>query len=200
MEIREREQLNQFLHQLRQARAGIKDAEADNLIREAVAQQPDANYLLVQRALLLEQALQTSQATIAQLQAEVDQSRNGRGFLADGNTWGQAPGARPAAPATPQSAGAWQAAAPVPAASSWGGGGLLGTVASTAVGVVAGSFLFQGLENIMGHHPAPSWGSAAAPVQPLSDATSVNNFTDTPDGGNDLDSLALDGDSPNDWG
>ncbi len=205
MENREREQLNQFLLQLRQARAGVKDAEADGLIREAVAQQPDAPYLLVQRALLLEQALQASQATIARLQAELDQNRtsSSNGFLAEGNTWGQAPTPSPRPATVPASTAPWQAAPPIPAASSWGGGSLLGTVATTAVGVVAGSFLFQGLGNLMGQHHSPSLGSAAAPaapLQPLADAAPVNNFTDTPGGGNDLDSLSLDGDSPNDWG
>ena len=199
MEIREREQLNQFLQQLKLARVGTKDPEADGLIREALAQQPDGPYLLVQRALLLEQALQNSQATIARLQADLDQSRNGRGFLSDGNSWGQSAGSP--AQVTPAAPASWQAApAPQPAApSAWGGGGFLGSVATTAAGVVAGSFLFQGLENLMGHHPAPAWGGAAAPVQPLADATPSNNFDDTPGGGNDLDSLSLDGDSPEEW-
>ena len=203
MEAKEREQLSHFLQQLVQARAGAKDGDAEGLIREAVGQQPDAPYLLVQRALLLDQALRNSQATVARLQAELDQARGQRGFLADGNAWGQtAPTATPSVP--PPAAwqpAAQQAAAPQVAApaSSWGGGSFLGSVATTAAGVVAGSFLFQGLENLMGHH-TPSWGNASAPVQPLAGETG-NNFLDTPaDGGaGDLDSLTLDGDSPDDW-
>lgn len=199
MESREREQLNQFLQQLGQARAGVKDAEADALIRDAVGRQPDAPYLLVQRALLLEQALHNSQATITRLQAELDQTRTGRGFLGDGNAWGQAPGTPAPAPSAPPAPAGWQAApAPQAAApSSWGGGSFLGNVATTAAGVVAGSFLFQGLEHLMGNHHTPSWGTAQAPVQPLADS---NNFQDTPGGdGNDLDSLSLDGDNPDSW-
>jgi hypothetical protein len=33
-----------------------------------------------------------------------------------------------------------------------GGGGMLGSIAATAAGVAAGSFLFQGIENMFGHH------------------------------------------------
>jgi hypothetical protein len=53
--------------------------------------------------------------------------------------------AAPLAPATP--------VAPVAAAGGWGSG-MLGTVATTAAGVVAGSFLFQGIQGLMSHHGA----------------------------------------------
>jgi len=53
----ERALLQEFLQRLIQIRGIEKDPHADALIAQAVAQQPDAAYLLVQRALLLEQAL-----------------------------------------------------------------------------------------------------------------------------------------------
>jgi len=57
MNVQEREVLENFLNQLTQVRGVRKDSEADAIIARAIAQQPDAAYLLVQRALLLEQAL-----------------------------------------------------------------------------------------------------------------------------------------------
>ena len=62
MNPQEKELLARFLEQLTTAQAGQKDREAESLIREAVARQPDAAYLLVQRALQLDQALQLTQA------------------------------------------------------------------------------------------------------------------------------------------
>ena len=97
MTLQERELLTRFLQLLASARAGQKDAEAEALIREAVARQPDAGYLLVQRALQLEQLLQSSQEQIRSLQAELDQARAGSSstgsFLNDPNAWGSRPSA-----------------------------------------------------------------------------------------------------------
>lgn len=91
MNLQEREQLTHFLQQLTQAQAGQKDAEAEALIRDAGARQADAAYLLVQRALQLEQALQMVQSQASKLQAELEQMRSGArsGFLDQANTWGR---------------------------------------------------------------------------------------------------------------
>ena len=150
MTLQEKELLTRFLQQLTAAQAGQKDAEADALIREAAARQPDAAYLLVQRAMQLEQLLQASQAEVQKLQAQVSQASSGSsgGFLSDPNAWGRsgAPSVQPAAVQPPAAAAA---AAPA-AASSWGSG-LFGNIATTAAGVVAGSFLFQGIQGLMHH-------------------------------------------------
>ena len=173
MNLQEREQLNLFLQQFVQVQAGQKDAEADALIREACTRQPDAGYLLVQRAMQLEHALQSTKAQCNQLQAELDKMASGSqsSFLnRDANAWGSSVVAvtAPVAPAatTPGSAiqphaqGPVPVAAPAPpAASSWGSG-ILGTVATTAAGVVAGSFLYQGIGNLMGHHNQSGVGGA----------------------------------------
>ena len=90
MNHQEREQLNLFLQQLVQVQASQKDAEADGLIREACARQFDAAYLLVQRAMQLEHALQSMKAQCDQKQAELDKMRPGTqsSFLNDANAWG----------------------------------------------------------------------------------------------------------------
>lgn len=196
MSPQEREQLVQFLGQLQQVPPVQKDADADSLIRDACTRQPDAPYLLVQRALLMEHALQQAQAQNARLQSELEQARTatrGNGFL-DGNAWGSQPG-RSVAPAPTQSYSP-APAAPVPAAGGWSSG-WLGNVATTAAGVVAGSFLFQGIEHLLsGHHGGSSWfGGNDNPLsQGLAETTIVNNYYDSGAGSaGDFDAAALDG-------
>ena len=179
MTPQEKELLERFLSDMVAARAGQKDRDADALIREAGSRQPDAVYLLVQRALQLDQALQLTQAEVATLRAELEQARSGAGgarsFLND-PAWGSKPAAAaPVASAVQQQPPAVQAAAaPARPLSGWGGGSLLGTVAGAAAGVVAGSFLYQGIQHLM-HRDDPA--NAAAPgshpaAQPLvSDST-----------------------------
>lgn len=206
MNTQETQSLEAFLGQLVRARGVAKDPQADNLIAGAVAQQPDAAYLLVQRALLMEQALNNAKAKIALLETQLQaaQSPPAPGFL-DAEAWGNsaAPPSRPAAsgPATP----AYMQSAPVPApaaaAPGFFGGGLgstLGTVAATAAGVAGGAFLFQGIEHMM--HSGGTTGlmnqSGMAAFAPPSESTTVNNFyeADPPmTSGSALDFLATDG-------
>ncbi|MEI7447756.1 MAG: DUF2076 family protein [Burkholderiales bacterium] len=69
----ERTLLNNFLDELAAARGGSKDSEADGLIRQALAANPDAGYLLVQHAIVADQSLHAAQARIA----ELEQARHG---------------------------------------------------------------------------------------------------------------------------
>jgi hypothetical protein len=153
LDIQERDQITRFLQELRQAQVSAKDAEADQLIREACQQQPDAHYLLTQRCLLMDQALKNLQAENARLQSALDTTRGGSARFLSSNDWGNAPAASPqprmAASAAPPGQAPQPPQAP-PAASAWGSG-MLGTMATTAAGVVAGSFLFQGIGHMMGN-------------------------------------------------
>jgi uncharacterized protein len=195
MTLQERELLERFLQQMTAARAEQKDREAEALIKDAVARQPDAVYLLVQRAIQLEQALQATQLQVQKLQSEVDQSRptNRGGFLND-TTWGSQPRAPAAQGSVPMPSPAAAAAAAAPGR-AWGGGGMLGNIATTAAGVVAGSFLFQGIDRLM-HHGDTSWDSsrdhqalAAVP----DDGTANTYENDTPP--DDTDTFADSSDS-----
>jgi len=177
MNPQECEQLDRFLNQLCDARVIEKNPEADALIRNAVARQPDAAYLLVQRAMLVEQALNAAKAQIARLQSELRSSQsNGRDkFLAGANPWSQprdnAPVPSPGASTNFQTS---RQALPASAGSS-GGTSFLGNIATTAAGVVAGSFLFQGIENLLGHHQSPaSWAGPTG--EHLSEQTTINNY------------------------
>jgi hypothetical protein len=64
----ERDELLQFLQPLLRTRAIDKDFAAETLILEQCARQPDALYLVVQRAIALESALRAAQARIAEQQ------------------------------------------------------------------------------------------------------------------------------------
>lgn len=145
MTLEERSQLNRFLQLLGQAQPGVKDAEAESLIRDAFMRQPDAGYLLVQRVLQLEHSL--LEAT------QASQANQRLSFVGDANAWGRAPVATgaPPAPIQQQQSAGLQPNPAVPQRSAWGSG-LMGTVASTAVGVVAGSLLAQGIGSLFGHH------------------------------------------------
>jgi uncharacterized protein len=61
----ERAMLENFLHQLVRVRGARKIREAEAMIRRAVDRQPDAAYLLTQRSLMLEQALEKTKARLA---------------------------------------------------------------------------------------------------------------------------------------
>lgn len=163
--------LEAFLSQLTQARVDARDPQAAAMIGEAAARQPDAAYLLVQRAMLLDRALQNAQAQIASLQnqlqaAQFAQGNGNRSFVDNDNAWGASAGRAPQAtpaqmppqapyPAYPASQvpqyQAPQQPAPQPARTGFLGGGLggtLGTIATTAAGVAGGAMLFQGIENL----------------------------------------------------
>ncbi|NNG25328.1 DUF2076 family protein [Telluria aromaticivorans] len=153
--------LHDFLGQLVQARGLKKDPEADALIQRAVEQQPDAAYLLVQRVLLMEQALNSAKSQIATLENQLrqqpqyqqHQQTQGGGFL--DSVFGHRRQV-----SHPQSHHmSYQHAYPGSMGSGMpgflrggGGGGLLGSIAATAAGVAAGSFLFHGLDNIFHDH------------------------------------------------
>jgi hypothetical protein len=155
MNPQEKVQLEQFLQQLNSTQAGAKDSDANALITESVKKQPDASYLLVQRAMGLEMALQVAQKQMAEMQAQIDQTSKPSGFLSGINSWGRAAPAQ-AAPANAMAAARPAAGAAQP--SSWGSG-MLGAIATTAVGVVAGSMLYQGIQSMMGHNSAPDAGN-----------------------------------------
>lgn len=163
MNIQERAQLSQFLQQLALAQAGPKDAEAQALIDSSLARQPDAAYLLVQRSLLQDNALQAAQAQIASLQAELQRAKPAAGSFLDGNAWGRTPVAPayasvPQAPPVPVYPQAPAAAAP----SRFQAPSFLTSMATTAAGVAAGAFLFQGIESLLGHHGGGSQALAGA--------------------------------------
>lgn len=195
MNSQERDQLSQFLKQLGEVKLAEKDTDAEALIRDAAARQPDATYLLVQRALLLEQALNNAKARIDDLQSQVQNGQSGqRGGFFGNDPWAQPTGGNPV-----PGAGNYQvpryAQQPQPQPSAFGGGSsFLGNVATTAAGVVAGSFLFQGIESLMGHHGSSGLGQQAFGNEHLPEQTVINNYY-----GDDATQLADNDDNRNDY-
>ncbi len=178
MSPQDSQMLNDFLSQLIQARGIQKDPEADALIQRAVAQQPDAAYLLVQRSLLLQQAVDNAKERISQLEDQVRNAQQGDRRFLDANAWGNSGTVRPDNAPMQQERREYQRDPrddppqyqpqyqPPSQSSSMmggmfggrpggflgGGGGLLGSIAATAAGVAAGNFLFHGLDNMFHHH------------------------------------------------
>lgn len=183
MTPQEQEKLQQFLGQLNQAQGVQRDPEADAMISAAVSRQPDSAYLLVQRTLLQDQALEAARIRIAELEKQTQPApAPAASFLGGADAWGNsartrtdsaAPAAYPQAGNAPTAAG-FQSARSGPAQAQpkagflggmGGGGSFLGTMAATAAGVAGGAFLFQGLGSLMGNDAAKDGAkeSAAAP-------------------------------------
>jgi len=170
MNAQERDQLQQFLAGLRQQRVQAKDPVADGLIRDALASQADATYLLVQRAMALSLALQATQNRLQQLQASSAAALKA------------SEAANPDVSAVPA-----QVQAPVPGAGATAAPpslwmrGLVGQVGGTALGVaagvVAGGAVLQGLQAL--------WGSDAA-TPDLAQGASGGLSTAGPDAGDGL--------------
>ena len=71
MTPQESQLLKDFLAQLEAVRGVPKDAEAEALIKQAAGRQPDALYLLVQRSIMQDQAVEAASARITALEKEV---------------------------------------------------------------------------------------------------------------------------------
>jgi hypothetical protein len=189
MNPQESEVLQNFLDQLVRVRGVDKVPQADAMIKRAVAQQPDAAYLLVQRTLLLGQALDQAKARIDEL--ERPQEESSRSFLDSGSPGWSAgtrqastPGSTSARPPAGTTAPSFQTSGPAPYAApaappapSYAGAApsFLGQAAATAAGVAGGAFLFQGIESMLGHQGSSVLGGGAGPTFPTEDVT-VNNY------------------------
>ena len=190
MTPQEKDLLTRFLQLLGGAQAGQKDPEADAMIRETVARQPDAAYLLVQRTMQLEQLLQASQAEVQKLKAGSGQpgATSSSSFLGDANAWGRSGGA-PAAQTsvTGRPLGAPPMAAAAPAAGGSWGSGLFGTLAMTAAGVVAGSFLYQGIQGLMNRDDQQTAANEHQPEQLASNEPEhFDSYDSSADAGGDM--------------
>jgi len=129
-----------------------RDQEAERLIASYVARQPASPYLLVQTALVQEEALKQAKARIAELESKATQASG------QGSFFGNAPRGPWGAPAAAPAPGSMPVPAPAPA-QPWGaapqaspGGGFLRTALTTAAGVAGGALLFEGIRSMFGHN------------------------------------------------
>jgi hypothetical protein len=214
MQSQERELITGLFGRLQPFEAQARDGEAEALIKDLVARQPAAPYLLVQTVLVQEQALKAAQERIAELEAKAGSAPAASGFLGSApkiGPWGAQPNiAAPAAPRTsvPSTRSPLQAAV----GQQQGGGSFLRTAMATAAGVAGGALLFEGIRNLMGSNPGPfgSAGSQTASAQPAplmdSQQSSQQDVADNnpmPEDlrGEDYDTAAYDSDmgSEDDW-
>jgi hypothetical protein len=182
----ERALLSDFLRDLGQASVGARDPEADRMINDTLRARPEAAYVLVQHAILADQALRAAQARIGELER---QASGGASFL----------GAAPPRTSVPpsgaydprQAYGASQGYAPGPAYAAPPQGGLfspggglgsfLRSAGTTAAGVAGGEMLFSGLANLFGGHRGGGfWGGGGyydGPPEVIENVT-VNDYGD----------------------
>jgi hypothetical protein len=201
MNPQEKVQLQRFLETLVGAEGVDKLPEADQLIRQAFSRQPDAAYLLVRRAMLLEQGLAQAKARIAELEEAQAPSRSFFGSGYQPNSGARTPPGSPApyAPAAAPSAPVYGGPAYGAPSFGSGAGSFLGQAAATAAGVAGGAFLFEGLEHLFGNQQS---GFGSERFIPSNENVTVNNFYEGQDDGrsdpvNDKDSVT-DDDSPAD--
>lgn len=188
MNPQEQQLLEDFLQRLAAVRGVAKDPQADALIQQRLASQPDALYLLVQRSLLQQQALDNAKAQIAQLQAQLGGQGGGSFLGGQAGVWNQPQAATPPPPAQ---APGWRerlfgGGAPAPQAPPAGGApSFLASAATTAAGVAGGMFLFNGIESLMGgHHGGGLFGDNQPNVV---ENITQNNFYDDNASQNDSD-------------
>lgn len=203
MQSQERELITGLFGRLQPFETQPRDGEAEALIKESIARQPAAPYLLVQAVLVQEQALKAAQERIAELEAKANAAPAApSGFLGSAPRLGPW-GAQPDAPraSVPSTRSPLQAAV---APQQGGGGGFLRTAMATAAGVAGGALLFEGIRNLMGSNPGP-FGSAAStqpaslldnqqnsPQQDLADNNPMPDDLRNGDGGEDYDTAAYD--------
>ncbi len=172
MTPQERDLLDLFLADLTGARPGPKDAEAADRIERALRANPDASYVLVQHAILSDQALQDAQGRIAELEQQLGPPQGqGGSFLGGGYGQGAPQGYGPggyaqgggypppqATALPPTGGGLFGGGGPGPFSGGGGLGNFLRSAGTTAAGVAGGAFLFEGLSGMFGGHHGGGYG------------------------------------------
>ena len=160
MQQQERDLIADLFGRLQQYENQPRDAEAERLIASYVARQPASPYLLVQTALVQEEALKQARARIAELEGKASGQGSFLGNAPRPGPWGSAPAQAPAPAPAP--------ASPWGAPQTQGGGGFLRSALATAAGVAGGALLFEGIRNMFGHS-TQAFASPLSDVQPLAD-------------------------------
>jgi hypothetical protein len=168
MDQNERQIIEELFGKLRQAEAqsGPRDAQAEGFIREQVARQPAAPYLMAQAIVIQEQALAQSQARIQELEEQLRSRPASGGGGLFGSLFGG--GAQQRQPAPPPSNSPWGnqghaqvgdprvAAYANPQYQQRQGGGFMAGAMQTAMGVAGGVLIGNALGSMF------SSGEAAA--------------------------------------
>ena len=172
MTPQEQELVNQLFDRLAKLESDPRDPNAERLIADGLRRAPHAAYVLVQTALVQDEALKRANARIEELQAQVGgQEQQGSGSFLDSmrdavlgrsEPRGSVPSVHSQAQSSPTTAPPYRpqpgyapqtpgpGLAPGPAFGS--GGSFLGTAASTAAGVIGGRLLLNSIRSMFGEH------------------------------------------------
>jgi len=165
----ERNLLQTFLNDLAQARASGKDLEAAAMIDRAFIANPDAAYLIVQHAILSDEALHAAQARIAQLEGGANSAQGSSFFGGRAQAQPQAPAYTAVPVSQPYS----------PFSSGGGLGSFLRQAGTMAAGVAAGDLLFEGLSGIFGGHRGFGFGGYGGGYGgPAVENVTINEYDD----------------------
>ena len=104
MTPQETDLITTLLDRLKSASGQPKDPEADALIRQAVAQQPDMPYYLVQTVVIQDLSLHNAQDRINELERQLAEAKQGSGTGFLGGLFGRN---QPAVPPPAPTAGPW---------------------------------------------------------------------------------------------
>ncbi|HEV2610971.1 MAG TPA: DUF2076 family protein [Noviherbaspirillum sp.] len=186
MNSQERDALQDFLHELARGRVQHKDPEAEAMILRTVSNVPDAPYLLVQRVLLQEQALNAARRQIASLQRRLEATLpHDGGFLSPSSDWGHSEFRTHPSHAKHHPGSAYRYGDPRgyydprmvrPGLMGGGAGGFLGSMAGVAAGALAGSFLYHGIDDLL-HHDHADANSQQGLADMSGDAGQAERFT-----------------------
>ncbi len=204
MTPQESDLITTLLARLKGAAGQPKDPDADALIRQAMAEQPDAPYYLVQTVLIQDLSLHQAQARIADLEKQVflgglvarSQPEQPSGSVPSAGPWSRGPQVAPPPQPAPQYAQQPGYAQPGygPGGGGMmgggmmggmGGGGFLRSAAATAAGIAGGALLFQGISSMFGHGFANSLNGGAGMTAGLGETVINNNYGDSGSGGGD---------------
>lgn len=214
MTPQEESMLNDLIGRVEQTQLTEKDPEAEQLLNQRLARNPNALYVLAQTVLVQKYALEQATAQLNQLRAQQakqlqPQPAHATSFL--GSLLGRRdPAPPPPAAPPPPGYGASPYGQPyAPAGPAYGapppsgGGSFLRSAATTAAGVAAGALAFEGVESLLhgfdhsagfGGGQGLFGGGGGAPGE-----TVINNYYDEPGkgGGEGIDSTSF-GDTGND--
>src|SRR6202043_2996989 len=209
MTPQERDLITTLLSRLKSTAGQPKDPEADALIRQAMAQMPDAPYYLVQTVLIQDLSLHQAEARIADLEKRLgdanaaqsaptsflgslfgrSQPAQSSGSVPSAGPWSRGPNVAP-----PPQGGAQYAqqgyaqpgAAPATGMlGGGGGGGFLRSAAATAAGIAGGALLFQGISSMFGHGYANSLNGGMGMTPGLGETVTNNYYGDSGSAGGD---------------